>query len=184
MHAPPGLCASRFAQFRFGLTCVETEATDMQPSFAVEKTLGRLGKWLRLMGFDTIAETEYPRGGFTVHIDGGRVFLTRTQRVLRIEAPFQRLFIQANDPFEQLAEVISKAALQRKDLRPFSRCLRCNEPIVAVPKDDIANIERAVPDHVWETQGNFSRCPKCRRVYWKGSHTARSLERIEQLFSG
>lgn len=152
----------------------------MPPSFAVEKTLGRLGKWLRLMGFDTIAETEYPRGAFTAHIDAGRVFLTRTQRALRTPAPFRAVFIQANDPFEQLAELVSKAALQRQDLRPFSRCLRCNDPIVAVSKDDI---EGAVPDHVWQAHDTFSRCPKCLRVYWKGSHTARSLEKIEQLFS-
>lgn len=152
----------------------------MPPSFAVEKTLGRLGKWLRLMGFDTIAETECPRRDFRAHIGAGRVFLTRTQRALRVQAPFQTVFVQANDPFEQLAEVISKAALKREDLRPFSRCLRCNDPIVSVPKDDI---ERAVPDHVWQTQDAFSRCPKCLRVYWKGSHTARSLEKIEQLFS-
>jgi uncharacterized protein with PIN domain len=151
----------------------------MQPSFAVEKTLGRLGKWLRLMGFDTIAETEFPRGAFRAHIDAGRVFLTRTQQALKVRAPFRTVFIQANDPFEQLAEVIGKTGLQRKDLQPFSRCLRCNEPIVAVPKDDI---ERAVPDHVWETQDTFSRCPKCLRVYWKGSHTARSLEKIESIF--
>ena len=151
----------------------------MPPSFAVEKTLGRLGKWLRLMGFDTIAETEYPKGAFTAHIDAGRVFLTRTQRALRIPAPFRSVFIQANDPFEQLAEVVHKAALQPEDLRPFSRCLRCNEPIVAVPRD---GIERAVPDHVWQTHDTFSRCPKCLRVYWKGSHTARSMERINSIF--
>ena len=151
----------------------------MQPSFAVEKTLGRLGKWLRLMGFDTIAETEYPRGAFAAHIDAGRVFLTRTQRARGIQAPFQTVFIQANDPFEQLVEVISRTALQREDLRPFSRCLRCNEPIVAVHKEDI---ERAVPDHVWETHDTFSRCPKCLRVYWKGSHTARSIEKIKSIF--
>jgi uncharacterized protein with PIN domain len=81
----------------------------MPPSFAVEKTLGRLGKWLRLMGFDTIAETEFPKGVFRAHIDAGRIFLTRTQRALRIPAPFRMIFIQANDPFEQLAEVVGKA---------------------------------------------------------------------------
>jgi uncharacterized protein with PIN domain len=152
----------------------------MPPSFAVEKTLGRLGKWLRLMGFDTIAETEYPRGAFRAQIDAERIFLTRTQRALKAQAPFRTVFIQANDPFDQLAEVVRKVVLQRSEVRPFSRCLRCNEPIAAVSKDDI---ERAVPDHVWETQDAFSRCPKCQRVYWKGSHTTRSLERIESIFN-
>jgi uncharacterized protein with PIN domain len=152
----------------------------MQPSFAVEKTLGRLGKWLRLMGFDTIAETDYPGGVLRAHIDAGRIFLTRTRRALRIRAPFRAVFIQANDPFEQLAEVISKTPLQRKDLRPFSRCLRCNEPIVAVSREDVGGV---VPDHVLEIHETFSRCPKCLRVYWKGSHTDRSLEKINSIFN-
>jgi hypothetical protein len=151
----------------------------MQPSFAVEKTLGRLAKWLRLMGFDTLLETDYPRGRFAEHIDAGRVFLTRTQRVLRDRLPFKTVFIHSNDPMDQLAEVVLRAALRREDLRPFSRCLRCNEPIMAAAKEDIA---RAVPDYIWETHESFSRCPKCGRVYWKGSHTTRSLEKIETIF--
>jgi hypothetical protein len=151
----------------------------MQPSFAVENTLGRLGKWLRLLGFDTIAETEYPRGAFRMHIDAGRVLLTRTRQALKVQTPFPTVFIQSNDPFEQLAEVIGKTALQRKDLQPFSRCLRCNELIAEVSKDDI---ERAVPDHILEIHDTFSRCPKCQRVYWKGSHTARSIEIIKSIF--
>jgi uncharacterized protein with PIN domain len=131
------------------------------------------------MGFDTIAETEYPRGVFPAHIDADRVFLTRTRRELRVRAPFKTVFIQANDPSEQLAEVIAKTALRREDLWPFSRCLRCNEPIVAVSKADIGNV---VPDHISEIHDTFSRCPKCQRVYWKGSHTTRSIEKINSIF--
>jgi uncharacterized protein with PIN domain len=151
----------------------------MQPSFAVEKTMGRLAKWLRLMGFDTLLETDYPKGMFARHIDPGRVFLTRTQRALKTDTASTPVFIQANDPMDQMAEVIHRIALRREDLRPFSRCLQCNEPIMAVAKEEIA---RAVPDYILETQEHFSRCPKCKRVYWQGSHTTKSLERIELLF--
>ncbi len=50
----------------------------MAPAFAAERTLGRLGKWLRMLGFDTILETECPRGRFFEH-GGGRILLTRTR---------------------------------------------------------------------------------------------------------
>jgi uncharacterized protein with PIN domain len=148
----------------------------MLPSFAVERTLGKLGKWLRLLGCDVVLETETPKGRFGAHATGGRILLSRTRRVAT-EQP--SVFIESNDPFEQLEEVARKIPLCARDLRPFSRCLICNAPIAAVEKETVAGM---VPDYVWATQQHFSRCPTCRRVYWPGSHTQRSLERIQRLF--
>jgi len=149
----------------------------MAPAFAVERTLGRLGKWLRLMGFDTRMERDFPRGGFPGHV-GDRLVLTRTRSVCRT-APGRAVFIAANDVTAQIAEVIRAVGLRESELHPFTRCLRCNEPIGAVPK---AEVERQVPDYVWETQERFSRCPACGRVYWQGSHTARAAAEIRRLF--
>lgn len=151
----------------------------MPIAFAVERTLGRLGKWLRLMGFDTILETEFPRGAFGAHLTGDRRFLTRTRSALRTHAVLRPIFVRANDPCEQLLEVIRQTGIHPEDLRLFSRCLRCNEPIAPVPKDSVLGL---VPDYVWETHASFSRCPGCRRVYWPGSHTARSSAKIERIF--
>lgn len=81
----------------------------MAPAFAAERTLGRLGKWLRLLGFDTIIETECPRGRFFEH-GGGRILLTRTRRVMTVQAALKPVLIRANDPFEQLGEVVCAAA--------------------------------------------------------------------------
>ena len=141
--------------------------------------MGRLAKWLRLMGFDALLETDYPKGAFAEHVGRERVFLTRTRRAPAIHAAFRTILILANDPMDQLVEVIRRAALRREELRPFSRCLPCNEPIAAVAREEAAG---AVPDYVLENQESFSRCPKCRRVYWPGSHTTRSLEKIEEIF--
>jgi uncharacterized protein with PIN domain len=95
------------------------------------------------------------------------------------QAMLTPVLIRSNDPFEQLGEVIRAAALTPEELRPFTRCLRCNEPIVAVPK---AEVQRSVPDYVWQRHSEFGTCPLCGRLYWPGTHTARSLERIEKQF--
>ena len=152
----------------------------MPTSFAVERTLGRLGKWLRLMGFDTLSEIEYPRGTFMQRIGSERTFLTRMHPSLRAHAALKTIWIQSNHPRDQVVELIRKAAIRPEDLRPFSRCIICNEQIVYVPKDDV---QRCVPDYVWDTQTRFHQCPKCGRVYWKGSHTERGLKRIIEIFS-
>jgi uncharacterized protein with PIN domain len=105
----------------------------MEPAFAAERTLGKLGKWLRLLGFDTIIETECPREAFFEH-GSGRILLTRTRRVMIAQAALKPVLIRSNDPFEQLGEVVRAAALTPEGLRPFTRCLRCNESIVPVPR--------------------------------------------------
>lgn len=150
----------------------------MPASFAAERTLGRLVKWLRLMGIDTLSESEYPKGTFMQHIGGGRVFLTRTRRKRGAETGLETIYIQANDPTEQAIELVRKAGVRSEDLRPFSRCIICNERIAPVER---SAIRRSVPDYVWNTQTHFSTCLKCGRVYWKGSHTECALKKLNYI---
>jgi uncharacterized protein with PIN domain len=152
----------------------------MPITFAAEKTLGRLGKWLRMMGFDTLSETEYPRGTFKRCIGPDRIYLTRTRKLIDVPVGLRTIFIQANHPAEQLVELVRKAAIRREDIRPFSRCILCNEPIVAIARHAV---RESIPDFVWNTQANFSSCPKCGRVYWRGSHTERAWKQLMGLFN-
>ncbi|MFO7708368.1 MAG: Mut7-C RNAse domain-containing protein [Desulfobacterales bacterium] len=151
------------------------------PAFAVERTLGRLGKWLRLLGFDTVLETDCPHDDFISGCAAGRILLTRTHRVLAEHGELNPLLIRADDPFRQIVEVARALGLTAHALKPFSRCLRCNDPVEALAREEARGV---VPDYVWQTQPAFSRCPRCRRVYWRGTHTARSLERVETLLNG
>lgn len=152
----------------------------MPTTFAVEKTLGRLGKWLRLMGFDTLSEIECPKGTFVQRIGWERILLTRTRRSAMTKTARSTIFIQANDPAEQVVELIQKASIRWEDTQPFSRCLLCNERIISVSRQAVL---KAVPDYISNTQAVFSTCPKCGRVYWKGSHTERALKRLATVFS-
>jgi uncharacterized protein len=162
-------------------TLAPPPADPSPPAFAVERTLGRLGKWLRLLGFDAVLETECPPGGFVGCCGAGRILLTRTRRVLAAHPGLKAVFIRANGPFEQIGEVLRALAITACDVKPFSRCLRCNLPIGPITREEARG---AVPDYVWQTQLGFSRCPRCERTYWAGTHTARSLERIKTLFDG
>jgi len=152
----------------------------MPTTFAAERTLGRLGKWLRLMGFDTLLESEYPKGAFIRSIGPDRIFLTRTQRLAHSHEGLQTIFIRANDPEEQLAELVRCAVIRPEDIQAFTRCMACNEPIVAVDRQAVHGL---APDYIWHTQANFSTCPKCGRVYWRGTHTERAMKRLKEIFS-
>jgi uncharacterized protein with PIN domain len=143
--------------------------------FEAERTLGKLAKWLRLLGFDTRCESETGRD------ENGRerILLTRTRRRWQRSGQRRCLLIEADSPFEQLREVIRALSIEPGDIQPFSRCIVCNTPIAAVEKSAVRD---RVPDYVWETQEVFRQCRSCLRVYWSGTHTERSRRCIAGLF--
>lgn len=151
----------------------------MNPCFAAEKTLGKLAKWLRLLGFDTLYEPEITAERFIEKLENDRIVLTRTQRIKKLLVSRKLIFIESDHVERQLSQVVRELGLKVADTRPFSRCLRCNLPIVTAEKDLLWG---RVPDYIFQTHELFQKCPKCGRIYWSGSHTQRSLEKIRTLF--
>ena len=150
----------------------------MPVKFTTERTLGRVTKWLRMLGFDTRVESK-PTNGSERTPELDRYILTRTRKRFEQLRGDQCLFIQSNEPFRQLKEVIRALEISKEDINPFSRCLVCNTPIVPIAKETARHI---VPDHIWENCNTFRRCQKCRKIYWPGSHTEHGMEWIEALF--
>ena len=147
--------------------------------FAAEKTLGKLAKWLRLLGFDTSFESEISSEKFVEHLQPQRILLTKTTWVGENYSSHRHILIESNDPKDQLKQVVRELGIDQNETRPFSRCLRCNVEITEIPKNVIYG---KVPDYIWETNNLFHTCPTCKRIYWPGSHTKRSMEQIGELF--
>jgi uncharacterized protein with PIN domain len=150
----------------------------MIPRFAAEKTLGRLTKWLRLLGFDTRYEFELSGKKFIETLENDRILLTRTRRIQKQFASRKLIFVESGHLVQQLKQIFDELDIQAAQTRPFSRCLQCNALIEMVEK---AVIWGRVPDYIFETHDRFQKCPECDRIYWPGSHTRRSLEKIRQL---
>jgi uncharacterized protein with PIN domain len=151
----------------------------MNYCFAAERTLGKLAKWLRLLGFDTIFEAQNSSGIFSDGMQSERILLTRTQKVREQYGMRQHIFIESDHVRGQIQQVIQELGVVFEDIQPFSRCLSCNVKITEIEKDAVLG---QVPDYVWETHDIFQTCPECKRIYWPGSHTKRTMERIEELF--
>lgn len=152
----------------------------MNYCFAADRTLGKLSKWLRILGFDTIFESDYSSEWFYEHLEPHRILITRTGKIRRMFVRHRLVFIEANGLFEQLAQVIDELAITPNDIRLFSRCLKCNTAIIDIDTEDVFGL---VPDYIYETHDRFQTCRQCDRIYWSGSHTERTNEMIEQLFN-
>ena len=151
----------------------------MDFSFAADRTLGKLSKWLRILGFDTLFESGALSRSIFENLECERILLTRIEKIRKISGDHRVVFIKSNYPIDQLKQVINDVGITNEDLRPFSRCTPCNSLIVNIQKDAVVG---RVPDYIWETHDAFSRCPQCERIYWSGSHTKRTMQRIEDLF--
>jgi uncharacterized protein with PIN domain len=156
-----------------------SEIKPMTPCFAAEKTLGKLAKWLRLLGFDTLYEPEVAAEEFIKKLGNDRIVLTRTRLICRQSTICKLIFVHSDHWADQLKQIILELGLKAAQTRPFSRCLHCNIPIVSTEKNSLWG---RVPDYIFETHDHFQTCPKCGKVYWSGSHTERGLEMIQKFF--
>ncbi len=132
--------------------------------------LGRLARWLRVLGYDTVYDPLAADEQLVAWAAAeGRVLLTRDRRLLRELHPAAALEISSGVPLEQLRQVVDVLTLA-PPAELFARCLLCNEPLAQVP-----DVERdlALPERARSLPGPVRRCPCCGRVYWPGSHARR-----------
>lgn len=148
--------------------------------FAADRTLGKLAKWLRILGFDTTLEIDAPVDRFHASLEIDRIVLTRTRSIKNRFKAHRLVYITSNHLVLQLRQVITEIGICPSDTRPFSRCTHCNVPIVDAAAEDVCGL---IPDYIYETHNEFQKCLQCNRIFWPGSHTRRSLERIEYLFN-
>lgn len=136
------------------------------PAFVADCHLGKLAKYLRLMGLDTLYFPQIEDNDLIALANGeGRVILSRDRELCeRNKAPCHLL--QPVDTAAQLKEVVRTYRLKLFK-KPFSRCIVCNTPLERVDKNDIA---WRLPPKVKIYFSHFEICTECDRVYWHGDH--------------
>jgi len=146
--------------------------------FVADAHLGRLARYLRLLGFDTLFEND-PGDAVLVQISGdqGRTLLTRDRALLHRRFVTHGLWVPQIRPQEQLAWLLERLDLYRL-FRPFTRCMVCNGRLEATTRGRVRGL---VPPRVLEVFDRFWRCDRCNRIYWRGSHYERLRAFIDQL---
>jgi uncharacterized protein with PIN domain len=145
--------------------------------FAADKMLGRLAKWLRIIGQDV---------AYGPHLSGygliraarqeDRLILTRDRALIKKNPP-DYLFIESDRFREQLRQVIEACRLDPLK-EAFTRCSECNVRLQPVDKESVRG---KVPAYVYSTQRQFSSCERCRRIYWPATHQQKMLEELRAL---
>lgn len=159
----------KWPNLRWGREVTET------PRLLLDAMLGRLARWLRLMGYDAaylpgtddLALVQLARAET-------RLILTRDQG-LAARRGIRAILIASQNLEEQLAQVGAEVGPPPEPL--VLRCGVCNTPLVSLTREAARG---RVPPYVWRTRQEFAHCPGCQRVYWRGTH----WEGIRRQLSG
>jgi len=153
--------------------------------FIVDHNTGKLARWLRLMGYDTLMFG----GGddsrlVTIALVQGRVILTRDTQIMKrrvvTSGRLKVVLIQSEQPKLQASQVIGTLDLDCQ-FNPFSRCLECNQPLEERRKQEVKDL---VPPYVFRTQDQYMQCPNCCRIYWRGTHWEAMTRKLASLTKG
>ena len=150
------------------------------PAFILDVHLGKLARYLRLCGFDTLffrhlTDQEIIRISRKEH----RIILTRDRELLKNKLVTHGYWIRSPHPEEQFSEVFKRFDLKNFE-DPFSRCLECNGILTVVPKEEI--IDHILPK-TREYYNEFKKCPGCGHIYWEGSHYEKMKKQIEKMLN-
>jgi uncharacterized protein with PIN domain len=145
-----------------------------ETKFILDAHLGKLAKYLRMLGFDTLYQNDFgDREIIEIALQENRIILTRDKGLLRSKKVNHGFYVRETEKHAQLIEVVKKFDLYSQ-FKSFTRCMTCNESLVQKEKQEI---EDKINFDTARIFNKFFYCPLCEKVFWKGSH----FERMEKL---
>ncbi|MDJ0990149.1 MAG: Mut7-C RNAse domain-containing protein [Desulfobacterales bacterium] len=146
-------------------------------AFILDVHLGKLARGLRLLGFDCcyrndLDDPQIIRRSLGEH----RIILTRDRRLLQDQSVQHGYWVRASDPDTQVGEVLMRFDLLDQ-IKAFTRCTVCNGSLAAIAKAAVSDRLQPKTSRYYD---EFWMCTDCRRLYWKGTHYRRLVERVRR----
>ena len=153
----------------------------MEVRFIADVNVGKLAKWLRIIGYDTLFFKDIDDGELVeMALAENRILLTRDTNIMKrrivASGEVHTILIADDRAKNQLGQVIDTLNLET-DSR-FSRCIECNQLLADRAKKDIKDL---VPPYVFKTQQLYMQCPSCDKIYWRGTHWDKMDKELKDL---
>jgi uncharacterized protein with PIN domain len=159
----------------------ETVVAD-RPKFIVDSNVGKLAKWLRMMGYDAVFfDGEDDAHMIARALKESRIILTRDTQIMKrgvvTSGRLKAMMIDSDAPKLQIQQVIDALHLDF-GRQLFNICLECNQPLTERRQDEVRN---RVPPYVFRTQDQYMECPACHRIFWRGTHWQAMKQKLNRL---
>jgi len=147
--------------------------------FIADCHLGKLAKYLRFMGYDTLYFSHIEDDRLVeLSLREDRLILTRDRELsLRKNTPV--FYLEPIDLAKQLKVLADRFKITLKD-DAQRRCLLCNTVLQTVEKETIGD---EIPERVKAHFNFFQQCPDCHRIYWQGDHYRKMMAFLHSALS-
>ena len=150
--------------------------------FIVDNNVGKLAKWLRMMGYDVLFFNGSDDSSMvTTALAEDRVILTRNTGIMKrrlvTSGQLKAILITSDKPEMQMKQVLGMLRHGSR-VKPFTICLECNQPLVERSRQQV---KERVPPYVFKTQDQYMECLVCHRIYWRGTHWQAMNKKLERL---
>ena len=146
--------------------------------FIADAMLGRLARWLRILGHDVVYDSSISDNDLIARaIREHRIILTMDRKLTERESARDSMLIKSPSYKEQLKQVITHYNIDYKS-GIFTRCLVCNNLLEPIEKEKIKD---RIPPYVYSTQDEFDICQQCGRIYWSGTHRVKMLKMLDEI---
>ncbi|MBO8174362.1 MAG: Mut7-C RNAse domain-containing protein [Thermococcus sp.] len=135
----------------------------MKPKLIADMMLGRLARWLRLYGYDTVYGVKDDNKIIEIAEKEGRIILTRDEELAKRA---KNVILIKSNKFEEQIKQLMELGFTFNELFPENaRCPKCNGLIKEISKEKIKD---KVPPGVYGKYNEFYICTECGQVYWPG----------------
>jgi len=151
--------------------------------FLVDGMLGKLARWLRMLGYDVI---------YSVRLDDcalleltkkdERVLLTKDLELYKraIGRGLDAYYVEGKIESERLAELAKRYSLQLTIDMDKSHCPVCNTNLKVTPKEQLKG---ELEKNTFTYYDKFWKCTNCGQIYWQGAHWTQINNTLNQAHS-
>ena len=148
------------------------------PKFILDVHLGRLAKYMRILGFDTLYKNDYTNDEIVItSLKEKRTILTKDRGILKRKEVTHGYWVRNTDPNKQIKEIIGRFDL-KNSIKEFTLCLECNSPLKPILKEKVID---SLPQKVRTRQNEFFICGNCNKIFWKGTHYDKMLRLVNKI---
>ena len=146
--------------------------------FLADINLGNIVKYMRVLGFDLYYDSLLStREIIEISKRENRVILTKSRKLLKFKDVTHGIFIRPGTITEQVRRIIDYLDI-KDNIKPFSRCLRCNTLLNIVLKEKILD---RIPPKTKEFCDEYVQCQSCDKIYWKGTHFINMIKFVKLI---
>ena len=146
--------------------------------FVADVMLGRLARWLRLIGCDVYYDSTGEDSALLSRaLAEDRVLLSADHTLVRRAG--ERGYLVISDNFrKQLAQIVAHFGIEPN--LDSDICPDCNGNLRDVPKP---SVRADVPEYTYLTHDRFRLCSECGKIFWQGSHRELAEKELKKILA-